>query len=83
MKEIIADFIFNEIYMHYKAPQELFSDEGKNLWRDVVQAFLKKIETIHKESSPYHPRMNEKVERLNGILENMISKLLLRKSIKL
>ena len=82
-EEAIADFIFNEIYMHYEAPQELFSDGGKNLWGGVVQAFLKKIGTIHKGSSPYHPRTNGKVERLNGILEDMISKLLLEKPTKL
>ena len=82
-EDVIADFIFNEIYMHYGAPQELFSDGGKNLWGGVVQAFLKKIEMIHKRSSSYHLRTNGKVERLNDILEDMISKLLLRKSTKL
>jgi len=30
-EEAIADFIFDEIYMHYGAPQELFTDGGKNL----------------------------------------------------
>ena len=72
-EDAIAEFIFNEIYMHYGAPQEIFSDGGKNLWGDVVQAYLKKIGTIHKGTSPYHPRTNGKVERLNGILEGMIS----------
>src|SRR6266496_4722974 len=82
-EDVIADFIYNEIYMHYGAPQELFSDGGKNLWGGVVQAFLKKIGMVHKGSSPYHPRMNGKVERLNGILEGMISKLLFGKHTKL
>src|SRR5437667_2431418 len=72
----IAEFIFNEIYMHFGAPQEIFSDGGKNLWGGVVQAYLPKIGTVHKGTSPYHPRTNGKVERLNGILEGMISKLL-------
>jgi hypothetical protein len=81
--EAIADFIFNEIYMHYGAPHELFSDGGKNLWSGVVQAFLKRIGTNHKGSSPYHPRTNGKVERLNGILGGMISRLLFGKPTKL
>lgn len=81
--EAIADFIFEEIYMHYGAPQEIFSDGGKNLWSGVVQALLKRIGTTHKGSSPYHPRTNGKVERLNGILEDMISKLLFGKPTKL
>ena len=61
-EDAIAEFIFNEIYMHYGAPQEIFSDGGKNLWGGVVQAYLKKIGTIHKGTSPYHPRTNDKVE---------------------
>ena len=28
----IADFIYEEIFLHYGAPQEIFSDGGKNLW---------------------------------------------------
>ena len=82
-EEAIADFIFHEIYMHYGAPQEIFTDGGKNLWGSVVQKYLEKIQTVHKGSSPYHPRTNGKVERLNGILEDMISKLLFKKPTKL
>ena len=82
-EDVIADFIFNEIYMHYGAPEEIFSDGGKNLWSGVVQAFLKRIGTAHKGSSPYHPQTNGKVERLNGILGGMISKFLLGKPTKL
>ena len=78
----IADFIYEEIYMHYGAPQEIFTDGGSNLWGSVVQEFLKKIGTKHKGTSPYHPRTNGKVERLNGILGSMITKLLIGKPTK-
>jgi len=54
-EDAIADFIFHEIYMHYGAPQEIFTDGGKNLWGGVVQKYLAKIKTIHKGTSPYHP----------------------------
>ena len=82
-EDAIADFIYSEIYMHYGAPQEIFSDGGKNLWGGVVQAYLQRIGTHHKGTSPYHPRTNGKVERLNGILEGMISKMLFGKPTKL
>ena len=48
-----------------------------------MQSYLNKIKTVHKGTSPYHPRMNGKVECLNGILEDMISKLLFGKHTKL
>jgi len=78
-KDVITDFIYDEIYMHFGAPQEIFMDGGKNLWADVVQRYLKKIGTLHKGTSPYHPRTNGKVERLNGIIGSMLGKLLLGK----
>jgi|SRR5436305_10395769 len=82
-KDAIADFIYNEIYMHYGASQEIFTDDGKNLWGGVVQRYLKKIKTLHKTTSSYHPRTNGKVERLNGIIGSMLGKMLLNKPTKL
>ena len=48
-----------------------------------MQKYLKKIKTLHKGTSPYHPRTNGKVERLNGIIGTMLGKLLLNKPMKL
>src|SRR5579871_4231334 len=82
-EKVVADFIYDEIYMHYGAPDEIFSDGGKNLWGAIVREYLKKIGTDHKGTSPFHPWMNGKVERLNGIIENILSKLLLGKPMKM
>jgi hypothetical protein len=78
-KDAVAEFIHQEIYMHFDAPQEIFMDGGSNLWADVVQKHLEKMGTVHKGPSPYHPRTNGKVERLNGIIDGMLGKLLLGK----
>ena len=83
MEDAIVEFIFQEIYMHYGAPQEIFTDGGKNLWGGAVQQYLAKIKTIHKGTSPYHPRTNGKVESLNGLIGSMLTKMLLGKSTKL
>src|SRR5947207_3266363 len=69
--------------MNYDAPQEIFTDDGKNLWGDAMQKYLDKIKTLHKSMSPFHPRTNGKVERLNGIVGTMPGKLLLNKPAKL
>ena len=67
-KKAIAEFIHDEIYIHYGAPQEIFTDHEKNLWEDALQKYLEKIKILHKGTSLYHPRTNRKVERLNGIV---------------
>jgi hypothetical protein len=79
----MAEFIHDEIYMHYGALQEMFTDGRKNLWGGALQKYLEKIKTLHKGTSPYHPRTNGKVERLNGIIGTMLGKLLLNKPEKL
>jgi len=81
--EAIAEFIFSEIYMHFGAPQEIFTDGGSNLWGEVVEKYLDMIKTRHRGTSPYHPRTNGKVESLNGLLGRMITKYLLGKPTKL
>ena len=65
--------------MQFGAPQEIFTDGGKNLWGGVVEEFLQKVKTQHKGTSPYHPRTNGKVESLNGLLGRMLTKYLLGK----
>ena len=82
-EEAIVEFIYNEIYLHYGAPQEIFTDGGKNLRGGAMQRYLEKIKTLHKRTSPYHPRTNGKVERLNGIISGILGKMLLNKPTKL
>jgi hypothetical protein len=45
MSTAIANFIHDEIYMHYEALQKIFTHQGKNLWGDVAEKYLKKIGT--------------------------------------
>jgi hypothetical protein len=59
----IANFIFHEIYIHFDTSQEIFTDGGSNLFKsEVVEIYLKKIQTVHECMSPYHPRTNGRVE---------------------
>jgi hypothetical protein len=63
-EDVIAGFLFHEIYMHYGALQEIFSDGGKSLWGGVVERYLSKIMTAHKGASPFYPHTNGKRTQL-------------------
>ena len=63
--------------------QEIFSDEGKNLWGGVVQKYLIKIGTAHKGTSPFHSRTNGKIESVNGLIRSMLIKYLFGKPTRL
>ena len=75
--EVVADFLYEEIYCHYGAPQEILSDNGANLTSKMIDFFLSRIKTRHRVTTAYHPRTNGKVERMNGMLGTQLTKKLL------
>jgi len=81
--DIFAPIVENDAASPERKQLSELSDGGKNLWGSVVQRYLARIKTIHKGTSPYHPRTNGKVEALNGLIGSMLTKLLLGKSTKL
>ena len=53
----------------------LITDGGPELAADATCAYLTKNGIQHTFSSPYHPQSNGRVERLNGVLVEALSKL--------
>ena len=81
--ETIADFLVQEIFMHYGPPKELLSDNGTNFLANVVEHYLQKFHTRYRYTTAYHPRTNRKFENLNDTLGDMLIKYLAGKLIKL
>jgi hypothetical protein len=73
-EENIADFLHEDLFTNYGAPQELLTDNGTNLLAKSVEFYLVKLKTRHRTTTPYHPRTNGKVENLNGLLGAMLTK---------
>jgi transposase InsO family protein len=74
--ETIAKVIHNDITMVYGPPKELLSDNGRNLTEDVIKAYTTLLATKHRVTTPYHPRTNGMVKNFNGLLENVLTKML-------
>ncbi|KAL2035927.1 hypothetical protein VTO58DRAFT_101845 [Aureobasidium pullulans] len=73
--ETTAEFVYEEIYCAYGAPREILSDNGANFVSRVVQHLCNKLRSLHRLSTPYHPRANGKNENLNGILGGLLTKM--------
>ena len=81
--EAITDFLHDEIFVNYRPPRELLSDNGTNFLSRIVTLYLKRLGTRHRTTTPYHPRTNSKVENLNGTLGKMLTKYLIGKPTRL
>ncbi|KAE8211321.1 hypothetical protein CF327_g4927 [Tilletia walkeri] len=74
--ERIAEFIHDEIYMHYGAPREFVSDNGENFLADVVEKLMSGLGSRHRLATAYHPRTNGRVESLNGQIGRILTRIL-------
>jgi transposase InsO family protein len=74
--ETIAKVIHDDITMVYGPPKELLSDNGRNLTGEVMKAYTMLLATKHRVTTPYHPRTNGMVENFNGLLGNVLTKML-------
>jgi len=77
----IAQFIYEEIFSHYGYPTELLSDNGMEFLSTIVEHLLAQLSTIHRLTTPYHPRANGKVENFNGILGSILTKMCVGSSV--
>ena len=80
--ETVASALHEHVTMVYGPPKELLSDNGSNLVGFVFTEYLKLIGSKARHTTPYHPRTNGKVENFNGILGNMLTKMLTNKPIR-
>lgn len=80
--ETLADFVVRQIYCDYRAPKEIITDRGANLWASAMGLVFERLGMKHRGTTPYHPRTNDAVERYNGVLGAMLTKYLVNHPIK-
>jgi len=80
MKIIIADFLYNKIFINYNSLRELLFNNSTNFFSYVVIYYLKKLRTQYKTMTFYYLCINEKIKNLNKMLSFMLTKYLMSKS---
>lgn len=73
--EEVARFIYEEIVCNFGCPEEILTDRGSNFTARTLESYLRRIHIKHLMTSAYHPRTNGMVERVNGILGQILTKL--------
>ena len=70
-----AAFLFEEIMMRFGYPLEIVSDRGKHFLNDVVSDITSRYLIKHRKTTPYNPKANGLTERANGIVGNILNKM--------
>ena len=71
----LATVLVDEIITRYGVPAYLHSDQGANLWSEVIKTICKLLGMEQTRTSVYHPQANGQVEGFNRTLEAMLAKI--------
>jgi hypothetical protein len=73
-REVVADFLFNQIVCRYGCPLEIVSDQGSHFVNDLIQELLQSMSVKHRKATPYYPQANGLVEKFNRIVCGILAK---------
>eukprot|EP00253_Pinus_taeda_P021947 PITA_21947 len=60
-KQIVVNFLFEEIFVRYGVPREIVTDQGTQFTSKLVKDITEKYQIKHRRSTPYHPQANGQV----------------------
>jgi len=78
-QKVAAKFMYNQIICRYGCPLEIVTDQGTHFANELVSKLLKRMSVKHQRSSPYYLQANGLVEKNNGVLTNILGKIILEK----
>ena len=81
IEKTVVKFLHIKIFMNYKSSHELLSDNNTNFLSKMIAYYLWKLQICHHIITLYHSQINEKIKNLNSILNIMLMKYLMSKSI--
>ena len=79
MKSVTAEAVAEaliSIFAFTGVPDEILCDQGPQFTADLMREVLRLLSVSQLHSAPYHPQTNGVVERFNGTLKTMLSRLM-------
>ena len=65
-----------ELFSRHEVPKEILTDQGTNFTSQLLQELYKMLGVKPVQTTPYHPQMDELVERFNQTLKQMLRKMI-------
>ncbi|TYK22867.1 putative RNA-directed DNA polymerase (Reverse transcriptase), Ribonuclease H [Cucumis melo var. makuwa] len=72
---VVLKFIKKELICRYGLPEGIITDNAKNLNNKVMDELCEQFKIIHRNSTPYRPKMNGAVEAANKNIKRIIEKM--------
>jgi transposase InsO family protein len=73
-REVVVEFLFNQIVCRYGCPLEIVSDQGSHFLNNLIAELLQRMSIKHRKATPYYPQANGLVKKSNGIICGIIAK---------
>jgi len=72
-EQVVADFLFEDLFSRYGTPREIVSDGGALFTSHMIGRLMQKYGVKHRVTTPY-PQANGQVESTNKVSENILTK---------
>jgi transposase InsO family protein len=73
---VASDFIFHHIVCRFGCPLEIVTDQGSHFVNGVVTDLINRLSVKHWRTTSYYPQVNGLVKKTNGILCDIIAKMI-------
>ena len=72
---VASDFIFHHIVCKFGCPLEIVTNQGSHFINGVATNLFNRLSVKHRRTTSYYPQANGLVKKTNGILCNIIAKM--------
>ncbi|MCO5601227.1 hypothetical protein L7F22_055346 [Adiantum nelumboides] len=74
-EKIVRKFVYTNIVCRFDTPLEIIFDNGPGFRKGLLTEVCEELNIQHRHSTPYYPQSNGLVEKANGIIAGIISKM--------
>ncbi|MCO5614183.1 hypothetical protein L7F22_068464 [Adiantum nelumboides] len=74
-EKTVSRFVYTYICCRFGTPLEIVSDNGPGFRKGLLTEVCEELHILHRHSTPYYPQSNGLVEKANGIIAEIIRKM--------